>query len=288
MKKQFVFIFVLFFIAFSANAQYKKMPFNANHYWVGFYTNSHHTSGAAYYYTIAGFKDSLVNSITYKYLPANANNGTFLRDDTLRKRVIILDELNHEHILYNFNKAVGDTAMLSRKMDYLSAPNMYTSTYTLTALDSLILSDGLYHKRFTYGGYKVIEGIGGHHLVMPYEEFAGFINRELICVGTFTPTSTIFHKDGIGQSCSLGVGVKENIDTKNSFSVFPNPAIERLNLEFYTEDPLSIIIQDIYGRPIKELNGSNKSIDVSDLTKGVYFVQVKFKQKSISKYFIKN
>mgnify|MGYP003803539211 CR=1 FL=1 len=66
---------------------------------------------------------------------------------------------------------------------------------------------------------------------------------------------------------------------KTHFSIFPNPFVETIEIEFYNEtNNVSIIIFGIDGKNIKQFNfsiehGLNKiQINLGDLPKGVYFL----------------
>ena len=64
--------------------------------------------------------------------------------------------------------------------------------------------------------------------------------------------------------------------TQNTFSFFPNPASNVLNIKA-NETIEALTITDMSGRVIKTINNSNVNqakVDVSDLTSGVYFIQV--------------
>ena len=73
-------------------------------------------------------------------------------------------------------------------------------------------------------------------------------------------------------TATLGV---EDFD-KNSFVLYPNPVQDQLNFEFSTLDVenLNISITDMQGRIVSnmELNSANSSVDVSNLSTGLYQV----------------
>lgn len=76
----------------------------------------------------------------------------------------------------------------------------------------------------------------------------------------------------------ISMGVWDNIDelTQNTFSFFPNPTNNVLNIK--SENAIEqLSITDMSGRTIKTINRKNTkqtSIDVADLTSGIYFIQV--------------
>jgi len=70
-----------------------------------------------------------------------------------------------------------------------------------------------------------------------------------------------------------------------SISIFPNPAKDILN---FSEEISNIRISDFSGKIIKQIPNSEKSINVSKLTKGNYIISGKTKTgETINKKFIK-
>lgn len=64
---------------------------------------------------------------------------------------------------------------------------------------------------------------------------------------------------------------------KNTFTLYPNPAINSINLTFQTMlNNATIKIFNVSGKLIKEeinLNGTDVTIDISDFSKGIYFIE---------------
>lgn len=76
----------------------------------------------------------------------------------------------------------------------------------------------------------------------------------------------------------------------NSIFIYPNPANSVLNFEVKNNADISAIsINDISGKEVfRNLNAGNlSSIDVSNLSSGVYFVTFKSERNSVTKKFIK-
>lgn len=74
------------------------------------------------------------------------------------------------------------------------------------------------------------------------------------------------------ENCSLGIGGVWNTEL---IEVYPNPASTVLNISFNTGETTAIKIVNVLGETVisTSINNQNNSIDVSGLTKGVYFVQ---------------
>lgn len=115
--------------------------------------------------------------------------------------------------------------------------------------------------------------------------------------GTYTITVT--HKGtlvGGSQNFSLiASGTGMNLDAEEfvantpALNIFPNPAVYTLNFETNNWNEISnIAIIDVTGKVINaKYDVNQKSIDVSDLQSGVYFVKFTSDNKSVTKKFIK-
>ena len=105
--------------------------------------------------------------------------------------------------------------------------------------------------------------------------------------GHFTgpPNSTAtveycFYEDPLFATCLTviydGNGatiIKENISHVIS-DFFPNPANDFIKFNYYLNDNASLIIMDILGNKVKQValqEKGEKNIDISDLSKGIYF-----------------
>lgn len=100
---------------------------------------------------------------------------------------------------------------------------------------------------------------------------------------------TGFRVDNI-QINNLSTLSANEVSKKESISIYPNPAIERLNIQ--AEDKInSITIFDAKGSLIKNIqeNGisNGKVVNISDLLTGVYIIKVKTSTSEFSKKFIK-
>lgn len=89
-------------------------------------------------------------------------------------------------------------------------------------------------------------------------------------------------EDGVlfSENCTLGTEDNNSI----SFSVYPNPVQNILNIQS-KEHIQSIKIYSLYGNLLKEV--ALASIDITDLSTGIYFAQVSINNKMTTKKFIK-
>ena len=284
----FLMLFVLNYLA--VNAQYRKMPLDTNHYWQEHCSYSPSMGQSqSNTYKLKVKKDSIINGKTYQFLYAydlscaGLYDAIFLRQDTLLKRVIILLG-NQERILYNFDKNVGDTATLYCEFGG-------GTTYTLASKDSVLINDGFYHKRFSFGGIKVIEGVGSQNgLLFPYcIGIDSYTNLE--CLAQISPSLTIYSSGGIGTSCPVIANFNLNSDNKNILSIFPNPSSDAIHISAKNIIPKSIEITNIIGETVLSINKIseiNVTVNLNNFVQGVYFVKVFFADKNVSRIFIKN
>lgn len=104
--------------------------------------------------------------------------------------------------------------------------------------------------------------------------------------GTLLGGSQAFSLVASGSGTGLGLNSR---DFDNSVYIYPNPAYNVLNFEAKNNITISgIAITDISGKEIyKSVNSVSNSIDVSNLSSGVYFVTFKSDNNLVTKKFIK-
>ncbi|MFT4661464.1 MAG: hypothetical protein ACI8XB_001741 [Patiriisocius sp.] len=81
----------------------------------------------------------------------------------------------------------------------------------------------------------------------------------------------------------LGISEQSNI---HSLTLYPNPAKSTITLNA-VEKIETIVIIDIMGKSVKMNSTANNTIDISDLIKGIYFLQVDIGGTLVSEKFIK-
>jgi hypothetical protein len=81
------------------------------------------------------------------------------------------------------------------------------------------------------------------------------------------------------------VGINEAV-LNSKFSIYPNPVNSQINIDS-VEKIETIEIIDLMGKTLEIIITPNNTIDVSYLTKGVYFLQIQSDKGLVSKKFIK-
>ncbi len=83
----------------------------------------------------------------------------------------------------------------------------------------------------------------------------------------------------------------ENVSQSNSFSIFPNPASDVLNLKLNNAESYELSVLDLTGKQmLTEIIRSQTEVyrlDISELPQGVYFIHLKSEHKLLTKQFVK-
>lgn len=88
---------------------------------------------------------------------------------------------------------------------------------------------------------------------------------------------------------SLGLS---NVLENKQLNIFPNPCFNQINIEI--PEPMlpgTLTLLDYHGRLLQSIDLKNQNklnVDVTDLTKGVYFIQVNTEKNSIRKKLVVN
>ncbi len=81
------------------------------------------------------------------------------------------------------------------------------------------------------------------------------------------------------------VGIKENKMNRPIVKVYPNPVANKLLIET-NQDINEIYLYSVEGRKITSLNAKEKEFDVSSISEGVYFLQIKFTEGVLNKKIV--
>ncbi len=94
--------------------------------------------------------------------------------------------------------------------------------------------------------------------------------------------------DATNNAC-FGVNIQEIDDNRASVSIFPNPVVDRFELDAKVYDSAMLTIMDVAGKVVlhMQLEPDHKMVDVSMLKAGVYVLQIKNNQLFETSKFIK-
>lgn len=181
-----------------------------------------------------------------------------------------LDDNNEEQLLMDVTLGVGDT--------------LISCGLIIGSIDSVLVGSE-YRKRFNFSNGEIcnwmIEGIGHEAGLFEPMYFHMEISSEFHC---YAENSTPLFGD---LDCILNVGTRELPIPVNELTVYPNPTVGFLKVEFASsiEKIESYRLFDIYGRImienlIKHKNNSGFEIDISSLAKGIYILQIRMENQN--------
>jgi len=109
--------------------------------------------------------------------------------------------------------------------------------------------------------------------------------------GSFNINSVQFSSSVRNTAITSIANSNANSKNKASISLYPNPAIEKVQIDFGKIISTKVPVQffDHLGRAIKsvEINTNNQSIDIQDLTTGLYFIKIGLENQTIQKTLVK-
>jgi Leucine-rich repeat (LRR) protein len=92
---------------------------------------------------------------------------------------------------------------------------------------------------------------------------------------------------GVSFSTNCGaVGIKGEVENRG-LSIYPNPAVNNLRIDNENLIITNVSIIDITGKTLNTINGNVSTINVSNLTTGIYFLQVQTENGLMNSKFIK-
>ena len=207
------------------------------------------------------------------------------------------------------------------RVNYLADPRLvskYPMTYNDEFQDTFSAIVIIQGTQINRTGTVVIKADGYGDLIMPYgtvsnvlrvltvttweDEISGTVSTAIDstynweALSEVGPTISIFYNDGVRSSfegsysdpspISTAVGKDESIE--NLITIYPNPANDYLSIEIAI--PTTISIFNLQGQMVKKLpmlQGRQK-IDISDLDKGTYLLNIKTKNNIVTKKIVIN
>jgi hypothetical protein len=131
-------------------------------------------------------------------------------------------------------------------------------------------------------------------------------------IGTYTPFITSLCTDPAGNLYATGdfknssgkrfvamfpnaksVGIKELVSKNNTFSIFPNPTSEKIRIETsdleMTEKVFKVNVRNIIGQIIcnRTISLPNNSLDLTELSAGIYFITVNIDDHWLTQRLVK-
>ncbi len=211
-----------------------------------------------------------------------------LREDTIARRIYHFNQnTGTDELLYDFGLSIGDT------MPVVFNPQ----SYVLTSIDSVLLNNGEYHRRFVFTGSSGqnvywIEGVGNINVPFSPTSVGGLPPSQLGLICSYQNGINLYDVGNLhGINCSNLLTTNPAIHKKDNFKIIPNPSITEFRIEVDDPFPLAVSVTDVTGRLIYKNPFSPENniitIDCSNWQSGIYFVKVAFKNKEVIKKFIR-
>lgn len=193
---------------------------------------------------------------------------------------VYINENGVEHLLYDFDLAVGDTLPLTW--------NMLTEGIFVTGIDSIFMGNQyrkVFHLNDVWGTENfIIEGVGSNLGLL--EEFPmPMLNypSNLLC---FTLNDTTYFP-GFGEDCDLTLNTPL-LEQDFQFCFSPNPIKDRLRIDHHEVSNIKqVIVYDCYGRKLfvkpEKIAPHSLELDLSFLSKGLYIVELQFTPTSVAR-----
>ena len=206
-------------------------------------------------------------------------NSGYIRETLDKKVYYILNSSDTtEKLFYDFDVSIGDTLQ------------SYNCPVIINNIDSVLIGNH-YRKRVNYDGYTAawIEGIGSlkgfgtEGICVPW---VGGI-RTLLC---FTENDTLKYTDPYYSFCYHGtLSINGQGKLNDILTIFPNPASDHITLKFSQDTNATIKIYNLLGelKYNSIMSSPETTIDIADLAKGVYIVEVVIEKNIMREKFIK-
>lgn len=113
-----------------------------------------------------------------------------------------------------------------------------------------------------------------------------FPASEMTQQGTYQFTAT-YQGSSVSHNFTYGnLGVAENAITQ--FSITPNPALESFTIDFNDNSVIqNVLLFDLLGKAVLQSNSTEKTINITSLSKGVYAVKIVTQEGSFSSKIVK-
>lgn len=231
-----------------------------------------------YKYYFAG--DTIINSMPYKKLRISTlkEGANFtdqyegaIRQDTASKKVFFFaDNFSGEQLIYDYSLGTGDT--INSWLGY---------NWVIFSVDSILVGNQ-FHKRMNYGiGFtdtlSLIEGIGSSNGLLQsladntFESYAFLTCFTVAGNLLYTANQQMLDEKGCDVSGPVAVPLDP---ASKQMSVLPNPAHDKIQV--ISNLPVEkITMQNLYTMEVHIYTDHSGGIDVSNLSKGCYLMNIR-------------
>lgn len=88
----------------------------------------------------------------------------------------------------------------------------------------------------------------------------------------------------------INVGIQEDEETENDFLIYPNPASTTLTIELAAgSKQWAVNIHNVQGQEVLQttLNIKHQTLNISNLSPGIYFLTLDNAEQTVSRKFVK-
>lgn len=212
---------------------------------------------------------------SYTYIANKTGNKEF-KDARIK---FVAKEISDSTLLRVEHRWVGadfDTSIEGFKL----SPNRYWTIHRLDKGNSVINCDFQYQKNATYDAELLTSP--NDSIVVVYRkdgahqwESVDFSIKGNGNAGILTVENIKSGDYALGVWDEEHASLKENSSELN-INIYPNPAEDKINIELKNEIKGNVVITNQLGQVVKEMNidGKELTIDIEDLTSGIYFINV--------------
>ena len=212
---------------------------------------------------------------SYTYI-ANKTGTKEFKDARIK---FVAKEISDSTLLRVEHRWVGadfDTSIEGFKL----SPNRYWTIHRLDKGNSVINCDFQYQKNATYDAELLTSP--NDSIVVVYRkdgahqwESVDFSIKGNGNAGILTVENIKSGDYALGVWDEEHASLKENSSELN-INIYPNPAEDKINIELKNETKGNVVITNQLGQVVKEMNidGKELTIDIEDLTSGIYFINV--------------
>lgn len=226
--------------------------------------------------------DTLMNGFQYYKLWHNSQVEGYLREDTIAQRIYFMTkDFAQEVLTVDYTLNPGDTFVYTYSFN--SNGSNGTITDTVSHLDTILI-DQVPHKRihFFHIGNTVgpdlvfTEGLGDRFTGVAHIHPALTNQSSLLEVYS---DSTI--------TCGLLSSIDQLENSPYQINLYPNPVQHLLHIDISTKiitDAYTLNVTNVAGQIVesKSIRANTDAIDVSNLTRGVYFVHILNENRTVS------
>ena len=212
---------------------------------------------------------------SYTYIANKTGNKEF-KDARIK---FVAKEISDSTLLrveHRWVSADFDTSIEGFKL----SPNRYWTIHRLDKGNSVINCDFQYQKNATYDAELLTSP--NDSIVVVYRkdgahqwESVDFSIKGNGNAGILTVENIKSGDYALGVWDEEHASLKENSSELN-INIYPNPAEDKINIELKNEIKGNVVITNQLGQVVKEMNidGKELTIDIEDLTSGIYFINV--------------